>query len=112
METITISPVEVLTVLKALPLGKACGPDAVNNKVLRELSTELSLPLCDLFNTSLSSSHYPESWKEANVSPLFKAGDRSIVNNYRPIPCLVQLERYLKRLYLNTCITICVNTIF
>ncbi len=32
MDSITISPDEVLDVLKAVPIGKACGPDAINNR--------------------------------------------------------------------------------
>ncbi len=67
---------------------KHAEPDAVNNRILRELSTQLSVPLCDLFNASLTSSYFPESWKEANVAPLFKSGDPSMVNNYRPISLL------------------------
>ena len=27
----------------------------------------------------------PSSWKEAEVTPIFKAGSRSSVENYRPI---------------------------
>ena len=27
----------------------------------------------------------PADWKEANVVPLFKKGDRSIASNYRPV---------------------------
>ena len=37
-----------------------------------ELSVALSKPLCGLFNTSMSKSHFPDIWKEANVSPLHK----------------------------------------
>ncbi len=74
MEYILISPIEVSDVLKTLPIGKASGPDAINNRILRELASELSLPLCDLFNASLSTSYFPKSWKDANVSPLFKSG--------------------------------------
>ncbi len=111
MDSITISPDEVLDVLKAVPIGKACGPDAINNRILRELSAPLSTPLCDLFNASLSLSYFPESWKEANVSPLFKSGDPSVANNYRPISLLSTLVKYSKRLYVNIYITTCVNMI-
>ena len=45
---------EVESVLKALPTGKATGPDGINNCILRELAHELSSPLCSLSNQSLS----------------------------------------------------------
>ncbi len=84
--------------LKSLSVGKACGPDAVNNKILCELASQLSVPLCNLFNASLESSYFPESWKEANVSPLFKSGDPSLVNNYRPISLLSTIGKVFEKI--------------
>ena len=46
---------EVESVLKALLMGKAKGPDGINNCILRELAHKLLSPLCSLFNQSLSS---------------------------------------------------------
>ena len=45
--------------LKSLQLGKATGPDAINNRVLKELAKPLSFPLSDLFNFSLTSGKVP-----------------------------------------------------
>ncbi|XP_053402573.1 uncharacterized protein LOC128557930 [Mercenaria mercenaria] len=92
MEPFIVTPDEVEMVLKSLPLGKASGPDSVNNKILKELSTGLSLPLADLFNYSLTTSTFPDAWKEAYVSPVFKNGDRSLPGNYRPISLLSTIE--------------------
>ena len=58
--------------LKPLQLGKATGPDAINNRVLKELAQPLSFPLSDLFNFPLTSGKVLLIWKEANVTPIFK----------------------------------------
>ena len=47
--------------------AKATGPDGLGNRVLRELSKELSVPYCSLFNESLSVGIVPSLYKEANV---------------------------------------------
>ena len=44
---------KVESVLKALQIGKASGPDTINNRILKELAKPLSFPLSDLFNASL-----------------------------------------------------------
>ena len=41
-----------------------------------------------LLQLSLSTATVPECWKQANVFPLFKTGDRSDFGNYRPISLL------------------------
>ena len=69
---ISTSPPEVESILKSLQLGKATGPDAMNNRILKELATPLSLPLSDLFNFSLAIGKVPLLWKEANVTPIFR----------------------------------------
>ena len=70
LSTIALTPLEVASVLKTLVVGKASGPNGVNNRILKELSREISQPLCSLFNYSLQKCTVPNSWKESNVCPV------------------------------------------
>ena len=58
LNSISTSPSEVASTLKSLQLGKATGPDAINNGILKELATPLSFPLSDLFKFSLALAKY------------------------------------------------------
>ena len=44
--SLQLTPSEVETVLKSLPIGKAAGPDGINKRILRELDVEPSVPFC------------------------------------------------------------------
>ena len=66
------SPMEVKSILETLQTGKGSGPGNINNYVLKSCSSVLSYPLSSLFNLSLSSSIVPQTWKESNVTPVFK----------------------------------------
>ena len=63
---------EVRSVLQTLRLRKSSGPDNINNRILKEIAFPISKPLCDLFNYSLSHGIFPDVWKQANVSLLYK----------------------------------------
>ena len=54
--------------------------------------------LTDLFNLSLKCREFPDDWKLAKVSPVFKAGERKDPNNYRPISVLSTISRVFERL--------------
>ena len=54
-------------------------------RVLKELSSSLSLPLSLIFRKSLESGILPKQWKEATVTPIFKKGSRRDTGNCRPI---------------------------
>lgn len=45
LSNLVITPTEVESVLKTLPLGKAVGSDDINKRTLRELAHELSYPV-------------------------------------------------------------------
>ena len=98
LSRIVLTADEVESILKILPVGKATGPNGLSNRILRELSRELSYPYCSLFNQSLSTGHVPRSFKEANVSPVPKKGDLSNVSNYRPISLLNSEDKVIERL--------------
>ena len=92
LDSIVFTRLEVESVLKSLALGKASGPNGLSNRILRELSNELLTPFCSLFNQFLRSGTFPTQYKEANVCPVPKKGDTSIVSNYRPISLILRAK--------------------
>ena len=85
MPDISITVSGIVNLLQNLNVHKATGPDKISARVLKELSDVLATTLKSIFDYSLNTSAVPKIWKEANVTPLFKKGDRSQPNNYRPI---------------------------
>ena len=85
MDPIVVSEAGVLKLLKGLQPHKAAGPDQIHGRVLKELSIPLAPVLADLFQRSIDSGEVPDDWKEANVAPVFKKGEKYRAANYRPI---------------------------
>ena len=88
LENISINDSDVADVLKLLDVNKASGPDLLSPRLLKEGADILSEPLAKIFNLSLNSSYFPTVWKQANVVPVFKKGDKTNISNYRPISLL------------------------
>ena len=59
-----------------------------------KLSVEKVSPLiCKLFNGCIYQSKFPECFKFASVTPIFKKGDRSCIANHRPISILPTISK-------------------
>ena len=56
------------------------------------------MPICHIFNQSVSLGKLPEDWKSAGVTPLFKQGDRDDVNNHRPISVIPVVVKVFERI--------------
>ena len=82
---LSITPEIVKQKLAKLKENRACGPDLIHQKILIELQAELVLPLVGIFNQSLQDGRLPLVWKQANVCPIFKKGERADPANYRPV---------------------------
>ncbi|MES9882305.1 MAG: reverse transcriptase family protein [Sedimenticola sp.] len=85
MPGIQISVPGVEKLLKNLKPGKAAGPDQMQPLVLQELRHEIAPIIQAIFQRSLDTGEVPSDWKSANVTPLYKKGDKSAAENYRPI---------------------------
>ena len=81
----SINKEQVQKKLEKLRIDRSPGPDSLGPKVLHELSHTLSLPLSIIFSNSIASSILPEEWKSANITALFKKGDKKYAGNYRPV---------------------------
>ena len=71
--------------ISELKQESAPGPDGITPLLLKELSADAAPALAIIFNKSLDEGVVPEDWKEANVTPIFKKGSKSLPGNYRPV---------------------------
>ena len=72
--------------------------DSKSYIIIRERADLISVYLRDLFNKSLLSGVLPDDWKCARVTPLFKQGEASDLNNYRPISVISVIAKVFERI--------------
>ena len=85
MAPIKVTNDGVLKLLQSLNIKKATGPDSLPARILREFATEIAPILTVIFQQSLDTGIVPADWRLANISPIYKKGDRSVPSNYRPV---------------------------
>ena len=98
--------------LKGLNPHKAAGPDQLKPIVLQTLHKELAPILKLIFQKSLDTGRLPSIWKKANVSPIFKKGEKPnqpIVGQY---PWPVSSVKCLSMSWLLVFLNILQNKIF
>ena len=78
----------MLKELKSLRVNKGAGLDNIPPRLLKAAADIIAPTLTYIFNLSLSKGVFPQDFKVAKVSPLFKSGSRDQVENYRPISVL------------------------
>lgn len=80
-----ITTEQVKRQLQKLKIDKSPGPDGIHPRVLMELREEISIVLANIYNASLTEGRLPLDWTTANISAIFKKGDKSESSNYRPV---------------------------
>ena len=93
---LVISTMGVQKLICKLNVKKASRPDNISCKILRELSVEIAPVLTYIFQQSLQvdTGTVPLDWTKAQVTPIFKKGNRHLPENYRPVsltsvPCKI-----------------------
>ena len=76
---------EVRKQLDNLNIHKTVGVDKVHPRVLKECSQALAFSLSIIFKKSFYSGVVPDEWLVANITPLFKKGNKLEPTNYRPV---------------------------
>ena len=75
---------------------KAKGQDRIGNETVKQPATTLAKSLTVIFQTCFKSV-YPQYWKESEITPIYKDGDKSDVTKYRPIKCLCCPSKVLEK---------------
>lgn len=76
---------EIVLAAKKLSNRQTAGPDLIPSFLAKDCIGVLARPLTFLFNLCLKESEFPAVWREGRVTPVFKSGEKTSVENYRPI---------------------------
>ena len=92
-----VSKIFIEKELRSLVRNKATGIDDLPPGMLKDCAALIAKPLCHIINLSLRSSTIPSIWKVAKITPIFKSGNTSLTENYRPISVLLVLSKILEK---------------
>ncbi|MCP4269647.1 MAG: hypothetical protein GY777_29425, partial [Candidatus Brocadiaceae bacterium] len=85
LENIVVNKETILKIIDKMKINKSPGPDEIYPRILKEVKNEIADHLLNIFEKSLNQGIVPSEWKLANVTPIFKKGDKTCPGNYRPI---------------------------
>ena len=101
IDHVTIENDDIISLIRQINPDKETGSDGISGRMLLLCDESFILPLQIIFRNILSISIYPDMWKFANVSPIFKEGDKQLIKNYRPISLLPIFGKFLEKLIFN-----------
>ena len=94
----TIGVQKIRAAFAKVKTAKSFGTDNISSYFLKLALPFIENSLAFLFNTSIETSQFPDSWKVARVTPIYKDGDRTEKSNYRPISVLPVISRLFEKL--------------
>ncbi len=93
-----IGPVHFTDLVKEMTSKNSNDLDGISSSLLKKIAYEISVPLSHIFSLSLSTGIFPEQLKTSRVVPIFKSGDITNVDNYRPISLVKTFSKVLEKL--------------
>ena len=88
---------EILREVLKLKTFKGCQDTGIPTKLLKENADVFADILYATFNDSPEKCNLPFSFKKANITSLFKEGDRNSKDNYRPVSTLPNMSKIFER---------------
>ena len=93
LNNITIHSSNVYDALTMLDSSQAMGIDNIGPGIHKHCALAIYVPLCHLFNLSLSSHTLPSEWCVHLIAHIHKSGDKTPVDNYRPVSLLCAVSK-------------------
>ena len=81
--------------------NKSPGIDCISAKLLKDAGDTISESLANIFNLSLQSGIFPDDWKLARITPIYKDGSKTQCGNYRPISVISIVAKVFEKLVCN-----------
>lgn len=92
-----ITITELFDEMMKLDINKSTGLDNIGPKILKLSAPYIVAPLTYIFNRSIDTGIFPNVLKNAKVTPVFKAGEKDMATNYRPISVIPTIAKLFEK---------------
>ena len=100
------NPEKVQEAISGLKVGKAPGPNGIQNRALKHLPQLAVSRLVLIYNEILVTHHFPTVWKHARVISILKPGkDPALPSSYRPISLSDTIRKLFEKILLSRILT-------
>ena len=70
----------------------------MSSKFIKQITPSIITPLALVINQIFNTGIFPDKLKIAKVVPIFKKGDNTLMNNYRPISLLPVISKVIEKI--------------
>ena len=109
LEALNTSPLEVGKCIRNLKKSHSayCG---IPGKFLDLISSQISFSLSKLFNNLFEIGHFPDFWKVAHISAIYKrSGPKNVKTSFRPISILPTLSKVFESIIHERLLSHCID---
>ena len=93
-----ITPADLMKAMQNIKVSKSFGTDGISSYFFLKIGMPVLAPvLSTIFNKSISEGLFPNNWKVARVSPIYKEGPTENRSNNRPISVLPVVSRLFEK---------------
>ena len=71
-------------------------------RMIKICDEALVKPLSLIYKNCIDTGVFPDIWKKSNIAPVYKSGEKQIIDNYRPISLLPIRGKILEKNLLNS----------
>ena len=93
----TVQRKQILKEITPLNSSKAGQSTDISTKIIKQTSDIFADFILTSFNQSVANSIFPSSLKNADITLLFKKGDRNLKDNFRPVSVLSSISKIFER---------------
>jgi hypothetical protein len=84
---------------------KSAGADGVPGNILKQVIVYMMPIMTHIINASFEQGQFPSKLKTAKIVPIFKKGNRALVENYRPVSVLSIFSKMMERAFCTRVVT-------
>jgi hypothetical protein len=103
-DSMVVNDTDVIEISKLVTLlnkSPSTGIDGIPSIIVKNTISAIAQPLSFVINLSLNSGQFPDLLKVAKVIPVYKADDKLLTTNYRPISILPIFSKIFERVMYN-----------